>query len=72
MTGTRTEIPIADHKAICRQMAPAGWSYGGFDDGYYLFQTGDYRVGFTEMKCLEEDLTPENLALMVKIGVTRV
>jgi hypothetical protein len=63
--------PIADHKAICRKMAPAGWSYGGFDTGYYFFQTGSYRTGFKEMKCLEEDLTPENLNRMVELGVTR-
>lgn len=64
--------PIANHKSVCRNMAPKGWAYGGFDDGYYLFQSGNYQTGFKEMKCLEEDLTPENLRRMVELNVTRV
>lgn len=67
---TETE-PIANHKILCAQMAPPGWDYGGFDDGYYLFQKGNYRTGFTLMECLEEDLTRENLALMARLEVTR-
>ncbi|GBG14467.1 uncharacterized protein NMK_2066 [Novimethylophilus kurashikiensis] len=63
--------PIADHKSVCRALAPDGWSYTGFDNGRYLFQTGSYANGFKEMRCLEEDLTRENLNLMVKLNVTR-
>jgi len=63
--------PIANHKTIYSNMAPEGWAYTGFDNGHYLFQTGSYQIGFKEMKCIEEDLTPKNLALMVKLGVTR-
>lgn len=64
-------MPIADHKERCRWLAPAGWAYIGFDDGFYCFQAGDYRIGFMEMKCLLEDLTTDNLALMARLGVTR-
>lgn len=64
--------PIPDHKSVCQAMAPAGWSYGGFDDGFYMFQSGDYRNGFRLMECAPEDLTRENLARMVQLGVTRV
>lgn len=63
--------PIKDHKTICRDLAPDGYQYGGFDDGFYLFQTGNYREGFKLMECLEEDLTRENLALMVRMDLTR-
>lgn len=63
---------IDNHKQICRDLAPAGWSYIGFIDGFYCFQTGDYSKGFKVMKTLDEDLTKENLALMAKLGVTRV
>lgn len=63
--------PIANHKQVCQAMAPEGWQYGGFDEGRYLFQKGSYATGFTLMECFEEDLTPENLALMAKLGVTR-
>ena len=64
-------MPLANHKTICRNLAPEGWIYTGFDDGFYTFQTGDYSTGFKEMRCLEEDLTADNLALMVKMGLTR-
>lgn len=63
--------PIANHKTFCCAMSPEGWSYGGFDEGFYLFQKGNYQDGFKEMKCLEEDLTQENLQRMVQLGVTR-
>lgn len=63
--------PITKHKIVCAEMAPKGWVYGGFDEGRYLFQTGDYSTGFKLMEVFEEDLTKENLALMAKLGVTR-
>ena len=62
---------IEDHKEVCAAMAPAGWSYGGYDAPHYLFQTGNYRDGFKLIQALEEDLTVENLALMARLGVTR-
>jgi hypothetical protein len=65
------KTPIINHKDICAKIAPRGWAYTGFDDGYYLFQIGDYINGFKEMRCLEEDLTIKNLELMIKYGVTR-
>jgi len=65
-------IPIPNHKTVCPRITPEGWTYGGFDEGYYLFQRGDYRTGFVLMECLEEDLTAENLALMARLSVTRV
>ena len=63
--------PILLHKTLCPLIAPEGWQYGGFDEGRYLFQTGNYRDGFKLMEVFEEDLTKENLALMAKLGVTR-
>ena len=63
--------PIMMHKTLCPLIAPEGWQYGGFDEGRYLFQTGNYRDGFKLMEVFEEDLTKENLALMAKLGVTR-
>ncbi len=64
--------PIDNHKQICKALAPNNWVYTGFDNGYYCFQTGDYSTGFKEMKCKQEDLTEKNLALMVKLNMTRV
>lgn len=66
------ERPVPDHKEMCRELAPDGWHYIGFDEGHYLFQTGNYADGFKVMKCCLEDITAENLALMVRLGVTRV
>lgn len=63
--------PILMHKVLCPLIAPKGWQYGGFDEGRYLFQIGNYRDGFKLMEVFEEDLTAENLALMAKLGVTR-
>ena len=62
---------IKDHKQLCSRIAPTGWRYGGFDAGFYVFVSGDYSKGFKEMKCLEDDLTAENLNLMVKYNATR-
>lgn len=64
--------PIDNHKQICKELAPIGWVYTGFDKGLYCFQTGDYSTGFKEMKCKHEDLVRDNLALMVKLNITRV
>ena len=65
-------IPIDNHKQICKELAPVGWVYTGFDNGFYCFQTGNYSTGFKEMTCKLEDLTSDNLALMVKLNMTRV
>ena len=62
---------LKDHKQLCSRIAPAGWRYGGFDAGFYVFVSGDYSKGFKEMKCLEDDLTAENLYIMVKYNATR-
>ena len=64
--------PIENHKQVCKALAPNNWVYAGFDSGFYCFQTGNYSTGFKEMKCKQEDLTEKNLALMVKLGMTRV
>ena len=64
--------PIPNHKEICRKLAPEGWQYGGWDDGFYCFQKGNYREGFTEMLLLEEDLTPENITFMVENSYSRI
>ena len=66
-----SDAPIANHKQVCAEMAPPGYVYGGFDAPYYLFRAGYYGIGFTLIQALEEDLTPENLALMARLGVTR-
>lgn len=66
------ERPIANHKEICRTLAKwIGWDYGGWCDGFYCFQTGNYRDGFIEMKLLECDLTVENMVFMVNNKLTR-
>lgn len=72
-----SSTPIPDHKAVCQAMAPSGWSYGGFDEGFYLFQRevqegrGGSARKYALMECLAEDLSKENLALMASAGVTR-
>lgn len=63
--------PIPNHKQFCPTIAPPGWTYGGFDEGKYLFQKGDYSKGFVLMEVIDIDLTAENLALMARLGVTR-
>lgn len=64
--------PFDNHIEICTAIAPDDWIYTGFDDGFYCFQTGNYSVGFKEMKCLQEDITKANLELMARLGMTRV
>ncbi|MFA5387555.1 MAG: hypothetical protein WC322_04180 [Candidatus Paceibacterota bacterium] len=44
--------PIMMHKTLCPLIAPKGWQYGGFDEGRYLFQTGNYRDGFKRLNGL--------------------
>lgn len=69
----KTLEPIDNHKAFCRDLCEGtGWTYGGWFDGNYMFQTGDYLNGFKEMLLWNEDLTKENFLLMVKLGSTRV
>lgn len=63
--------PISNHKTLCRAIAPDGWQYSGFDDGYYIFKTGNYTDGFREMRALDKDLTVGNLALMAHFRITR-
>lgn len=63
--------PIENHKTICRKLSPPGYIYTGYDNGFYLFQSGNYSTGFKEMKCTEEDLTPDNLAFMAEHNLTR-
>lgn len=60
------------NKQECQAMAPEGWSYGGYDHPFYLYMKGDYQTGFREMLCLLEDMTPENLALMGRMNLTRI
>jgi len=70
-------------KQQCRDLAPDNFVYGGFWDGYYHFQSGGYvgttdystgekHQGFKPMACLPEDMTAKNLALMAKMGLTRI
>ena len=37
---------LVNHKEVCRKLAPEGWQYNGYYDGYYGFQTGDYKKGY--------------------------
>ena len=62
---------LSNHKELCRAIAPADYVYTGFDDGFYLFQSGDYTKGFKELRAIDEDLTRENLAFMAKHNLTR-
>lgn len=64
--------PIDNHKEICRKLAPEGWVYGGWSDGYYHFQGGNFNTGFVEMNLLEEDLDTQNIAFMMEHGLTRI
>ena len=70
-------------KQQCRDLAPDGYQYAGYWDGMYHFQSGGYpgsydyankrpHTGFYSMACIDEDMTPENLALMAKMRLTRV
>lgn len=61
-------------KTDARKLAPAGWEYAGNWDGFYRYQkpTGKHDGRFYQMLCLEEDLTPENMALMAKHGLSRM
>jgi len=59
-----------DKKALIA-LAPVGWAYTGRDGQYYYYQIGSYGQGFKEMRCIEEDLTEANLALMARLNVTR-
>ena len=64
----------ADHKQFCASISPDGWQYTGFDrdKGFYCFQTGNYSTGFREILAIDCDLTEQNLALMARLGVTRI
>ena len=66
-----TKSVIDNHKEVCSKLAPEGWSYTGYLNGFYLFQSGDYKEGFREMKLLEEDLTESNITLMALHGMSR-
>ena len=71
-------MPIYDpikNKAELRELAPEGFFYGGFDDGFFFYVKELNKItgeGFICMEVLQEDLTKENLALMAKYGTTRV
>lgn len=67
-----SDTPIHNHKEICRKLAPDGWDYGGYDEGYYYFQTGNYKDGFFEMKLIECDLEARNIQYMADNKLTRV
>lgn len=69
-------------KKQCIEMAPENYDYVGYWDNMYHYQTGGYpgsynysrgevHKGFTVIRCLLEDMTEKNLALMAKLGVTR-
>lgn len=47
--------PIMMHKTLCPLIAPKGWQYGGFDEGRYLFQTGNYRGESKTFRVAEYD-----------------
>ena len=70
---TKTYNPLTDKQEL-RDLAPEGFVYGGFDDGYFFYvkelnkRTGQ---GFICMDVLPEDLTKKNLAMMAKYGITR-
>lgn len=59
-------------KQQARDLAPTGYEYGGFIDGFYMYQSGNYQDGFYAMFCLPEDMTPENLEFMAKHRLSRI
>lgn len=67
-----TRGPILNHKPICRALAPEGWVYRGWLDGFYSFTTGSDTDGFFEMLLRTEDLTPENVKYMADNRLTRI
>lgn len=59
-------------KQTARELAPAGWAYSGHWDGFYRYQKPTGTGGhYLQMLCLEEDMTPENIAFMAKHGLSR-
>ena len=58
-------------KQFGRDMTTEGWTFVEYDKPHYIYQTGNYKTGFKVMRLLDEDMTTENIALMVKLGVTR-
>lgn len=80
----KTYNPLTDKPAL-RDLAPEGFIYGGFDDGFFFYQkeianwkekVSDthsiiHPVQYVVIEALPEDMTKENLALMAKLGVTR-
>ena len=61
-------------KPQLRELAPTGWFYSGYWDGFYHYGKGSYTANggeFYDMRVINEDLTIKNLALMAKLGVSR-
>lgn len=63
-------------KALLRELAKlAGCQYVCVDihkkKPCVIFSVGDYSTGFSEIICYREDLTLDNLKLMIEYGVTR-
>jgi len=59
-------------KQQLRDMSPPEYHYGGYWDGLYRFQKGDYRKGFTLVSANTEDLTNGNLEYFADNGYTRM
>ncbi len=58
-------------KQQATDMAPNDHIYIGSWDNHYHYQRGNYSSGFYVMSLLDEDMTKENIALMVKLNMTR-
>lgn len=73
-TSIKIYNPLTDKQEL-RELAPLGFVYGGFDNGFFFYvkelnkTTGK---GFICIEALPQDMTKENLALMAKMGITRV
>lgn len=64
-------MSIQYDKLTLRQLTPENWVYTGYDEPYYLFQTGDYSTGFKEIRACDDDITRSNLKFMADNNLTR-
>lgn len=62
-----------DWKNSYRAINVNGFEWGGWldDEGLHFFVKGNYRDGFTELKCRDSECFDGSLQMMAEMGVTR-
>ena len=58
-------------KDFYRKLNYDGYSWWGFVDGFHNFKKGNATEGWYNIRCTEEDIENNNIADMVKFGVTK-